>query len=958
MPSPVGALTKIKKMHSPLEKAVAAHKLESMPSAQWAAYIKANAPKSAKKEALAVKLDELLARQPKVTKAEIVQHIKDNSPKIKTKILPNDPYFAGDIDSHMNIESDGMGGYNYLDADGQVEYNARNAHDMAGYLNSTEGAKYSEHTLPGGQNYQEMLLSLPRNPSKAMIRLQKVYEIKDANGQLLASGQLPMSPRTLQKVNNNPDWVVREFEQPNPNDLRRDPANFQSGHYDDPNILAHVRMNDRPTAEGKKALFLEELQSDWAQQGRKEGFAEIPNIQKIKVLDIPDVDYSDLPTGRWNNEFGYVSVPIKAEGYPSRLFLVNFNRNRFNLLDDDRNLIGKYKSLEEAKNAISNLDVYTHKAKHGDTYSYSKDKLNSFLNKETGIPRAPYVEDTGDWTALGLKKAIEHAVEQGHDSIAWTTGAQQADRYSLSKQIDRIDHNLNDDGTYSFSAIKDGKEVVAKEGLTQDELADHLGKDVAEKIVKGEGTAPASVDRWEAEPSIYGEAEAPPPYRSLSGLDLEVGGEGMKGYYDQIVPQTANDILKSMGVTERVKPIPMYRGQVTKGWHGDFAEGRPTHGYLQDKTTGQMLAEQVPRDELDNLANYYHNQHPNLPGDAPNTINTHQLGFDITPEIRDYVLNQGLPACAGGGVVKAVGKGLRGMAEKYRLAHEAAQKNAVKLLGLPPDNTAMDRAKAMGYDTKVYRGTGSDERVARKSRGHEHGIEGISTTIDPRYASMHGNNVMPLLAKSGNVEDYFDLINNFENKTGQSFSDASERLFTDAVKGEGVRASVLHDPNAGLDIRYLYPEDLRSVNAAFDPAHAKSPDLLKARGGAVHMAHGGEVDYDELYEFKDYGNRETGDAKDTGALGEIRMPNGRDVMTEYSINVDGREMPSIVEGMHPADVNYIRETGSVPQDAVATAVRSANKREASGQSPFWNRKDQPAFAHGGEVDYDAMYEFR
>jgi len=128
-----------------------------------------------------------------------------------------------------------------------------------------------------------------------------------------------------------------------------------------------------------------------------------------------------------------------------------------------------------------------------------------------------------------------------------------------------------------------------------------------------------------------------------------------------------------------------------------------------------------------------------------------------------------------------------------------------------------------------------------------------------------------------------------------------------------------------------------------------------AEGGKVEVD---DVDYDEMYEFRDYGDRETGEAKDTGALGEIRMPNGRDVMTEYSINVDGREMPSIVEGMHPADVNYIRETGSVPQDAVATAIRSANKREARGLSPFWNKKDTPTFAQGGEVDYDAMYEFR
>ena len=125
-----------------------------------------------------------------------------------------------------------------------------------------------------------------------------------------------------------------------------------------------------------------------------------------------------------------------------------------------------------------------------------------------------------------------------------------------------------------------------------------------------------------------------------------------------------------------------------------------------------------------------------------------------------------------------------------------------------------------------------------------------------------------------------------------------------------------------------------------------------AKGGAVE-ANDSNVDYDSIYEFKNYGNRETGEAKDTGALGEIRMPNGRDVMTEYSINVDGREMPSIIEGMHPADINYIRETGIVPEDTWATAVHSANKREAQGLSPFWNKQD--GYAKGGKVGHPNEY---
>ena len=46
---------------------------------------------------------------------------------------------------------------------------------------------------------------------------------------------------------------------------------FQSGHFDEPNILAHVRFNEREV-NGERVLFIEEIQSDWAQKGKKKGF--------------------------------------------------------------------------------------------------------------------------------------------------------------------------------------------------------------------------------------------------------------------------------------------------------------------------------------------------------------------------------------------------------------------------------------------------------------------------------------------------------------------------------------------------------------------------------------------------------------------------------------------------------------------------------------------------------------
>ena len=49
---------------------------------------------------------------------------------------------------------------------------------------------------------------------------------------------------------------------------------FKSSHFDEPNILAHVRFNERTTPSGGKVLFIEEIQSDWAQKGKKEGFKD------------------------------------------------------------------------------------------------------------------------------------------------------------------------------------------------------------------------------------------------------------------------------------------------------------------------------------------------------------------------------------------------------------------------------------------------------------------------------------------------------------------------------------------------------------------------------------------------------------------------------------------------------------------------------------------------------------
>jgi hypothetical protein len=51
-------------------------------------------------------------------------------------------------------------------------------------------------------------------------------------------------------------------------------------HFDTPNYVAHMRLNERVDAKGKQGLFIEELQSDRHQQGREKGYKGDANPER------------------------------------------------------------------------------------------------------------------------------------------------------------------------------------------------------------------------------------------------------------------------------------------------------------------------------------------------------------------------------------------------------------------------------------------------------------------------------------------------------------------------------------------------------------------------------------------------------------------------------------------------------------------------------------------------------
>tara|TARA_R100001591_G_scaffold38377_2_gene49751 strand:+ start:4605 stop:6854 length:2250 start_codon:yes stop_codon:yes gene_type:complete len=60
---------------------------------------------------------------------------------------------------------------------------------------------------------------------------------------------------------------------------------FQGDHFDEENIIGHFRTSDRTTMAGDKVLYIDEIQSDWGQKGREEGFRpkDINDERNIKA---------------------------------------------------------------------------------------------------------------------------------------------------------------------------------------------------------------------------------------------------------------------------------------------------------------------------------------------------------------------------------------------------------------------------------------------------------------------------------------------------------------------------------------------------------------------------------------------------------------------------------------------------------------------------------------------------
>ena len=307
--------------------------------------------------------------------------------------------------------------------------------------------RYSNYQLAGGENYREILLKMPNHwdkPRAAQIANEE--RIKALRQEMYGTSGTNEIRSEISRLQNENTALQKQISEA---------SIYKSSHFDEPNILAHMRVNDRIDADGKKMLLVEEIQSDWHQAGR---------------------------------ETGYNKKLTQAES------------------DELRNLQKK----EQDEDGLFQDDIQ---------------RINELEKKSMGgVPDAPF-KDT--WYQLALKRVMKYAADNGYERVGLTTGEQQAKRYDLSKQVDELLYKKNADGTYQLSAQANGRGNMLGESIPENKLSDYVGKEVATKIAENSGR----------ELNLGANNQPKDMWKGLSGIDLKVGGEGMKKYYDEIYPK-------------------------------------------------------------------------------------------------------------------------------------------------------------------------------------------------------------------------------------------------------------------------------------------------------------------------------------------------------------------------------------------------------------------------------------
>lgn len=455
-------------MFSKAERAAVDLKQNKGTGQQMLAMLKKSGVKD--EEIKALGLDKFLEGNRKVTKDEIIDHLVENQITVEETVLRD---VSDEMRENLSQQMYGR------------TYNELNQGE-SGILN-TQLYREGEPTKHGGESlqepgavegsYRELLLRLPVQRGRKMSFDEYVAEYYSGLSELAESARARFSEEARRT------YEMGLAGEHTGQSLIKGTGTYTGGHYGEyPNTLAHIRFNERTGPKGEKVLFIEEIQSDWHQEGRKKGYRGDFKEFKEKVMDAARRD-------------GGTDIALVEKAFD--------HLAEEPLHTDARSTTREWQILQ---NAIGKEQI---------DLNFFHDKGDSSL-----VPGAPFKTS---WHELAMKRMIKYATDNGYDAIAWTKGETQAARYDLSKHLSEVRYEKDNTGANDYDLIAydhKGSKVFNEEHITLERIEELIGKEMAEKISRDEG---AEVN----EKYTYRN------WKFFGKLDLKVGGEFHKNLYDR-----------------------------------------------------------------------------------------------------------------------------------------------------------------------------------------------------------------------------------------------------------------------------------------------------------------------------------------------------------------------------------------------------------------------------------------
>jgi hypothetical protein len=386
----------------------------------------------------------------------------------------------------------------------------------------TQPARYSQYTQPGGQDYMELEFTLPQDYARpktkampAMSALEVEYEdlasrIDDIAEEFGRYSQEYLTAEyRLQQIQMDPGF-----------ELGGSRPSYKSPHWGEDNVVAHTRFDTRYDDQGRKILYVDEIQSDWHQAGRDRGYIDGTTGE---VLSGPGVggEVPDAPfKSNWDE---YVQKRLLRYAADNGYDGIAWSTGR--------------QQAERWRQAITDaIDTLQ--------YNQTGHSLRAYKNGEEVLSQT--VEPQKLAEMVGADNARRLLSTEPDTFTVQPVGRNPSTDLSLERMpenMDPIEMIRWMDQQPEFQALRP---VDGSQGAPQ-------GFQVVDQNGNAWGYTYPSAEA--AQKAIDDLATVGQRVKTVSGTNVTIGGEGMRKFYDQQMPSNFKKLGKQFGL--QVDEIPL-----------------------------------------------------------------------------------------------------------------------------------------------------------------------------------------------------------------------------------------------------------------------------------------------------------------------------------------------------------------------------------------------------------------